>query len=365
MFAGVSLIELAWLRGDDEAVVDIATGLRPLGDAWFGIRVACEFAGACAAIQLGADFQPELTSFALPAVWAGLHELEGIRRWRAGDKSGALDELDRAACAWLDVECPRWSIRAEGLAAVLARKARRPDATARWAKVEVFAKRVGLSHHLRRWHLTQPALSTREVGSIAARRYRKDLGTDRGDARDLARHRRRSHLGCVPQAARVDSTRGCAEGRGTVTRDRRPVAIVTAGACPQGAVALRSLPDEPFSLCGVRAYGVIHDERDRDAVLLALARGADVVIVIDLPAPRGPRCSTRSPESPSVRIAGVLTTEEREVVDGLVQGQTLTEVARSLGMSRRTATRRLAAAKLAFGAATTMELILSVTHSMS
>ena len=77
--------------------------LRPLGDAWFGIRVACEFAGACAALQLGIDFEPALTSFALPAVWAGLHELEGIRRWRAGDKSGALDELDRAACAWLDV----------------------------------------------------------------------------------------------------------------------------------------------------------------------------------------------------------------------------------------------------------------------
>jgi len=162
MFAGVSLIELAWLRGDDEAVVSIATSLRPLGDAWFGIRIAGEFAGACAAIHLGVDFEPELTSFALPAVWAGLHELEGIRRWRAGEKSGALDELDRAACAWLDVECPRWSIRAQGLAAVLARKARRPDATARWAKVEGFAKRVGLAHHLRRWDLKQPALSTRE-----------------------------------------------------------------------------------------------------------------------------------------------------------------------------------------------------------
>ena len=58
---------------------------------------------------------------------------------------------------------------------------------------------------------------------------------------------------------------------------------------------------------------------------------------------------------------GALTPDERAVVDGLVEGRTLTEVARSLGMSRRTATRRLAAAKVAFGAATTMELILAVS----
>jgi len=150
-----------------------------------------------------------------------------------------------------------------------------------------------------------------------------------------------------------------------MTGDRRPIAIVAAGACPRGTIALRSLPDEPFSLCGVRAHGAIHDERDRDAVLLALARGADVVIVIDLPAAARAAVLDEIARIADVRIAGVLTAEEREVVDGLVQGQTLTEVARSLGMSRRTATRRLAAAKLAFGAATTMELILSVTHSMS
>jgi len=163
LFAGVSAIELAWVRGDDVGVVDLATSLRPLRDAWFGIRLACEIAGACAAIQLGTDFQPDLPSFALPSVWAGLHELEGIRQWRAGDKNAALDELDHAACAWLDVGCPRWSIRAAGLAAALARKARRADATARWAKVDAFAKRVGLAHHLRRWQLTPPGLSTREV----------------------------------------------------------------------------------------------------------------------------------------------------------------------------------------------------------
>jgi DNA-binding CsgD family transcriptional regulator len=163
VFAGLSVIELAWLRGDDEAVVDLATRLRSLGDAWFGARVACEFTAASAAMQLGINFEPALTSFTLPALWAGMHELEGIRRWRSGDRSGALDQFDRAACGWLEVDCPRWSIRAQGVAASLARKARRSDATTRWAKVNAFANQVGLPHHLRRWHETEPALSAREV----------------------------------------------------------------------------------------------------------------------------------------------------------------------------------------------------------
>jgi DNA-binding CsgD family transcriptional regulator len=163
LFAGIASIELAWLRGDDETVVALATDLRSLGDAWFGTRVSCEFAGACAAVQLGIDFEPVSTSFVLPAVWAGLHELEGVRLWRNGDSRGALDELDRAARAWLDVDCPRWSIRAQGLAAVLARKARHTDATARWKKANDFANQHGLAHHLRRWRLTDPGLSAREV----------------------------------------------------------------------------------------------------------------------------------------------------------------------------------------------------------
>src|SRR5262249_39783979 len=132
LFAAVSFIEVAWLQGDDEAVVDLALRQRVLGDAWFGMRVVLEFTAACAAIQLGVEFEPELTSFALPALWAGLHELDGLARWRDGDQGGALEELDRAASAWLAVDCPRWSLRARGLAAVLARKARRIDASARW-----------------------------------------------------------------------------------------------------------------------------------------------------------------------------------------------------------------------------------------
>jgi DNA-binding NarL/FixJ family response regulator len=125
------------------------------------------------------------------------------------------------------------------------------------------------------------------------------------------------------------------------------------------------LPDEPFSQQGVRAYGVIRDESDRDAVLLALARGADVVMEIDLSAAGRAALLDDIARIADVREAGVLTPDERAVVDGLVEGRTLTEVARSLGMSRRTATRRLAAAKVAFGASTTMELILGVRQSLS
>jgi DNA-binding CsgD family transcriptional regulator len=115
----------------------------------------------------------------------------------------------------------------------------------------------------------------------------------------------------------------------------------------------------------LRAYGVVSGERDREAVLLALARGADVVIAIDLPGPGRAALLDDIARIADVRKAGSLTLEERAVVDLLVEGRTLTEVARALSMSRRTATRRLAAAKLAFGATTTMELILAVSQSVS
>jgi DNA-binding NarL/FixJ family response regulator len=149
------------------------------------------------------------------------------------------------------------------------------------------------------------------------------------------------------------------------TGHRPPLAIIARDPSPQAPVAIRSLPDEPFSLRGLRAYGVVRSERDREAVLLALARGADVVIAIDLPAPGRAALLDDIARIADVRNAGSLTSEERAVVDLLVEGRTLTEVARALSMSRRTATRRLAAAKMAFGATTTMELILAVSHSVS
>ncbi len=85
------------------------------------------------------------------------------------------------------------------------------------------------------------------------------------------------------------------------------------------------------------------------------------MIAIDLPAQGRAALLDDIARIADVRRAGSLTAEERAVVDGLVEGRTLTEVARSLCMSRRTATRRLAAAKMAFGATTTMELILAVS----
>jgi DNA-directed RNA polymerase specialized sigma24 family protein len=149
------------------------------------------------------------------------------------------------------------------------------------------------------------------------------------------------------------------------TRNRRPLAIIAPDPSSDGAIALRSVPEEPFSLRGVRVQGVVHDEHDCDAVLVALARGADVVVAIDLPPAKRAVLLDDMARIADLREAGLLTSEERAVVDGLVEGRTLTDVARMLGMSRRTATRRLAGAKLAFGAATTIELILAVSHSMS
>lgn len=143
----------------------------------------------------------------------------------------------------------------------------------------------------------------------------------------------------------------------------RPLAtIVTAVTGVQG-VPLAQLPDEPFVLKGVVAFGEVRDERGCESVLVALSRGVDVIVAVEVSAKQRAAFFDEISRIAEIRHgrAPMLTREERAVVAGLADGKTLTEVARALGMSRRTATRRLAAARLAFGVATTMELLLVVT----
>lgn len=58
-----------------------------------------------------------------------------------------------------------------------------------------------------------------------------------------------------------------------------------------------------------------------------------------------------------------LTSEQRRLIDLLAEGLTLGEAARQLNLSRRTADRRLAEARRAFGVETTAELLVRTARS--
>lgn len=116
------------------------------------------------------------------------------------------------------------------------------------------------------------------------------------------------------------------------------------------------------SVDGVCA-GVVADERDAAAALLAAVSGSGVVV--DARAERdvvdrlcadlrtlGP-CEHRLER----RARPALTREQRELLALLADGLALGEAAARLHLSRRTADRRLAAARAALGAATTAEAV--------
>ena len=110
----------------------------------------------------------------------------------------------------------------------------------------------------------------------------------------------------------------------------------------------------------------MNDSATAGAVLLAVTRGIDVVVAVDLPGAQRSVFLDDLARAGDVTIGAppqevpVLSGEEHAVLTGLADGRTLVEVAERLGMSRRTATRRLASAKAALGARTTMEALVAL-----
>lgn len=114
--------------------------------------------------------------------------------------------------------------------------------------------------------------------------------------------------------------------------------------------------------------GTVTNVEDAGQAVLAAVRGARLVICAN--APReviDQLCDdlrrlgsvdhrVGSPRSP------VLSIEERALLAQLLAGATLGQAARTLHMSRRTADRRLAAARTTLGARTTAEVLLHATE---
>jgi hypothetical protein len=155
-----------------------------------------------------------------------------------------------------------------------------------------------------------------------------------------------------------------------MVRDRPTVVIAAedasaaARAIRRDAIALVDLPTEPFPLAsrGLLAYSAVRSADDCEAVLVALTRGVDLVVTLEIAGSRGSAfvddlariadVSTRD-SNPLRRLSA----DQVALLEALAAGRTLTDVARASGMSRRTATRRLADARAVLGAATTIEAL--------
>jgi DNA-binding NarL/FixJ family response regulator len=141
-------------------------------------------------------------------------------------------------------------------------------------------------------------------------------------------------------------------------------ATTAARSIRRDAIALIDLPAEPFALAsrGLLAYSAVRNPYDCEAALVALTRGVDLVVTLEITGSRGSAfvddlariadVSTRD-SNPLRRLSA----DQVELLKSLAAGRTLTDVARSSGMSRRTATRRLTDARAILGAGTTIEAL--------
>ncbi len=139
---------------------------------------------------------------------------------------------------------------------------------------------------------------------------------------------------------------------------------------PIGATELpiELLPALPFDLSSsdLVARAVVRDTEDAERVLLAAARGAALIIEVQLDDTRRVTFLDDLSRVSDVRVDGPqtstrLTDDQMALLDGLAAGRTLKEIAESLGLSRRTATRRLVEVKELLGVATTVEAVIKRT----
>lgn len=133
----------------------------------------------------------------------------------------------------------------------------------------------------------------------------------------------------------------------------RPSVVVVDGN-PQDVVPIArrcpdDVPDRPYELQGQTFAAVVDDWAVAASVLRVLSRGADAVVRIDLADDAVFRDALARVADISSPVRPGLDAEQRALLDLLASGLTAGEAARRLGMSLRTAHRRLSAARTLLG----------------
>jgi DNA-binding NarL/FixJ family response regulator len=129
------------------------------------------------------------------------------------------------------------------------------------------------------------------------------------------------------------------------------------------------LPDEPWDLHRRRVVcaGRILDPADVQRAMIAAVRGASLVvegpIAADLTAPLVEDLQRLGVVE--YASSGGLDAQQRQLLALLADGFSVREAAVQLFISRRTADRRLAAARAALGVRTTTEAVVAVTTASS
>jgi DNA-binding CsgD family transcriptional regulator len=148
---------------------------------------------------------------------------------------------------------------------------------------------------------------------------------------------------------------------------RRPPAVVVDGDALDGVTLvgwavtpIDGLPAEPFDLSKLRLAAVarVTSRDDQQAVLIAVARGAAAVVGLDVDGAEVEEFLDDLGRLADLDgVAQPLAGDQEQLLAAIAGGATIAETAKRLGMSRRTAVRRLADARRQLGVTSTAEAV--------
>lgn len=160
-----------------------------------------------------------------------------------------------------------------------------------------------------------------------------------------------------------------------VSGDELPQRIDTLRRAGRDVRRVDDVGDDPWRLEGVTAAGRVEELATAAAVVLLLARGADIVAAASeavepalardaarLLGSSATASARRSPSSPNGSDAArTLSNETRDLLAALAAGLSIGDAAAQCYMSERTAHRRLIGAKRTLGVASTAEAVAALT----
>ena len=384
--ASWALAESAWLAGEAERAVEVATASLDLGLTGFPSAVNAALVGQWARIHL--ELAPDdrlaaATATGLPNFAGAAIEAAGVAHL-VDEPDLAVDEFEAAAEAWRGANL-RAHLRSLVGASLAANRAGQAERAARHlrvvereaARLDIVWLRRRVATELRRQGLAPaiPAPRSSAGAEVLARVARGQVSQAISRSLQVTPATIESHVRLAMRRTgartrlQAAALAGAVDGGSRLHATPRPDGsmVILSGPIPDGTprVTFRDLPANPWTLVGpVVVTGSVENDADLTAVVLAAARGA--LLDVEVPAGPGPALpalleglgQVGRPVAPAGPGRHPLSPEDAELVALLAAGATVTEAAERLGYSRRTVQRRLAGLRRATGAGTNREAVL-------
>ncbi len=368
----IAACELAWSTDDWQALELTLTELATCERGFFAINAMAESATIYLSLQHGrAPTIPRYPTTVMRVVDVVATEHEAFDRWIAGDSDGAITTFVEAATEWTHRGFLRFAGRAHLGAAIVARLSRADAVECHLAAAEAAVKgraAVPLRAAIERERAACAMAAVR--AQLTAREFETlSLVADGCTTADIAARLGvgestvESHIRSARNKLGARSRAHAASMLPGAMHTKPPVALVLTSGSTAGVtgpmVELSSIDDEEFELTAVTVLAAVTDDRSAAATLRAAQRGARLAVDVRLAEPHRSRFIEQLARLATLQLDSTeqLSADHIALLDLLRGGSTLTQAAKTLFISRRTADRRLREIRAILGVETTTEAL--------